>query len=149
MRPVLTYRIGSSYFFGNCEGYKEKDRDELCIMDTFRIERTNVLNLKRGKGDVFFYRDMDKEGFISDALESGVPMRAGKFLVREFAEHLGMDMGDLRKLDRLFNSMDDKHTYEKIIYEAYLANDGFYLTEDQLAEAYGEYRKKRPDIYGQ
>lgn len=149
MKPILTYKIGSSYFFKNYEDYKEKDQDELCIMDRFPFPRTNVLNMKKDNKDVFFYRDMDKEGFIADTLKSGVPMRAGKFLVKEFAEHLGMDTEDLRRLDSLFNSMDDKHTYEKIIYEAYLSNGGFWLTDEQRDEAYAEYKRKRPETYGE
>ena len=149
MKPIKTFTIGSSCFFkGYYPDYIEKDRDQIQIMDNFPL-KTNVLNLKDGKKDVFFYRDMDKEGFIADTLKSGVPMRAGKFLVREFAEHLGMDAGDLRRLDSLFNSMDDKHTYEKIIYEAYLSNGGFWLTDGQRDEAYDEYRRKRPEIYGE
>ena len=147
MKPILTYKIGSSYFFKNYEDYIEKDQDELCIMDRFPFPGTNVLNMKKDGKDVFFYRDMDKGEFIMDALKSGVPMRAGKFLVKEFAEHLGMDTEDLRRLDSLFSSMDDKHTYERLIYEAYVKNGGFWLTDEQRDEAYEEYKRKRPETY--
>ena len=150
MKPIKIFKIGSSCFFKeHYPDYVEKDLDELQIMDSF-VPGTNVLNLKdKGTGkDVFFWRNMDKDGFINDCLESKVPMRAGKFLIKEFAEYIDLTINDLRKLDSSFKTIDDKHTYEKIIYEAYLKNNGFYLTDEQRDRAYKEYKRKRPEIYG-
>jgi hypothetical protein len=39
--------------------------------------------------------------------------------------------------------MDEKHSYEKIIYNAYLENGAFFITKKQLNEAYEEYKKYR------
>ena len=148
MRPIKTFRIGSSVFFKDYfPRYVEKDTDELNIMDTF-IPKGNVVNLKDGTKDVFFFRDMDKDGFIDDALSCKVPMRAGKFLVPEFAEYLGMTVDDLTLLSRLFYSMDDRHTYERIIYESYMENGNFTLTDEQRERAFSEYMRKRPETYG-
>ena len=98
--------------------------------------------------DIFLFRDMDKDGFIEDAIKSGVPMRAGKFLNKEFSQdHLNMTVQDLKTLDSVFKSMDGKHSYETVIYEAYIANNGFYLTKEQLDAAYAEYKRKRPEKY--
>ena len=36
-----------------------------------------------------------------------------------------------------------KHLYEKIIYDSYVTNDGFYLTDEQLNDSYKEYLKYR------
>lgn len=148
MKPIKTFKIGSRYFFGDFEDYKQKDCDELCIMDRFPFPKTNVLNMKKDDKDVFFFRDMDKDAFIEDTIESGVPMRAGKFLNKEFAEdHLKMTIDDLKALETIFENMDEKHTYEKIIYDAYVANGGFWLTDEQRAAAYEDYKKKRPGLY--
>jgi hypothetical protein len=148
MKPILTYKIGSSYFFKNYEDYLQKDNDELCIMDSFPdFIKTNVLNMKKDGDDVFFYRDMGKDEFLKETLESGVPMKVGKFLIPEFSEHLGVTIEDLKILESLFDSLDDKHSYEKIIYNAYLENGGFWLTKEQLDNAYSDYKKKRPDRY--
>lgn len=148
MKPILTYKIGSSYFFKNYEDYLQKDNDELCIMDRFPdFIKTNVLNMKKDGDDVFFYRDMGKDEFLKETLESGVPMKVGKFLIPEFSEHLGVTIEDLKILESLFDSLDEKHSYEKIIYNAYLKNGGFWLTKEQLDKAYYEYRRTRPDRY--
>lgn len=149
MKPIAAYEIGSSYFFKGYEDYHQKDNDELCIMDSFPgfIKNTNVLNMKKDGNDVFFYRDMEKEEFLEETLESGVPMKVGKFLIPEFSEHLGVTIEDLKILESLFDSLDEKHSYEKIIYNAYLENGGFWLTKEQLDIAYSDYKKKRPDRY--
>lgn len=143
MRPIKTFNIGSQVFFKDFPDYFSHDIDELCIMDRFPIKGTNVLNMKKDEKDVFFFRDMKKEEFIEDALKSLVPMRAGKFLIPDFAEYLGMTIEDLRKLDSLFSEMDEKHEYEKIIYESYIENNGFYLTSEQKNKAYKVYKEKR------
>ena len=142
MKPIKTFIIGSRTFFMEMEGYVPKDYDELNIMDRFPF-KGNVLNMKMNGKDVFFFRDMDKEGFIKDTLECGVPMRVGKFLVPEFAEYLGMTIADLKRLSPVIENIDEKHHYEKAIYDAYLENQAFYLNEKQRAEAYKEYLKKK------
>ena len=149
MKPILSYEIGSSYFFKGYEDYKQKDSDELCIMDKFPefIKNTNVLNMKKDGDDVFFYRDMGKDEFLKETLESKTPMKVGKFLIPEFSEHLGVTIEDLKILESLFDSLDEKHSYEKIIYNSYLENGGFWLTKEQLDVAYSDYKKKRPDRY--
>ena len=146
MKPIKTFKIGSSYFFGCFDDYIVKDLDEINIMDEFLV-KPNSLVLRKGDRDVFFYRNMDKEGFIEDTLSSCVPMRPGKFLVREFADYIGFTIEDLKKLKEVFDRIDDKHTYEKVIYDAYMENNGFYLTEGQLDSAYAEYKRKRPEKY--
>ena len=146
MKPIKTFKMGSSYFFDGFEDYIQKDVDEINIMDEF-LAKSNSLVLRKGTRDVFFYRNMDKDGFIEDTLSSNVPMRAGKFLVREFAYYIGFTIDDLKKLKRVFENMDDKHTYEKVIFDAYIENNGVYLTEEQLNAAYVEYKSKRPEKY--
>lgn len=143
MRVLREYLIGSRYFFGDYPDYGGKDNDRLCVMEGFPDIRGNVLNLKKDGDDIFLYRDMDKEGFITDTIGSGVPMRAGKFLIPEFCESISFTINDLRRLDKVFGEMDEKHSYERVIYEAYLVNGGFFLTEDQRDRAYRGYKAKR------
>lgn len=142
MKPVKTFIIGSRRFFENYPDYVTKDEDELCVMDNFPLPG-NVLNLKKDGKDVFFYRDMDKEGFIRDTIDSKVPMRVGKFLIPEFCESIGFTVDDFARLDGLFNQLDSKHLYERLIRDAYIENGGFFLTDGQRDAAYREYRRSR------
>ena len=43
----------------------------------------------------------------------------------------------------LFDSIDEKHTYEKIIAESYIENNGFFLTKEQRDRAYDDYKRAR------
>ena len=144
MKEKKHFIIGSKYFFGKFDDYVPKDNDILVIMDKWKIKNTNVLNLKDKKGnDVFFYKDMNKEDFIKDTLESGVPMRCGKFLIKEFNEYIGFTVDDLKKLDEMFQHMDEKHLYEKYIYECFIKNNNFELNSEQLSKTFDIYKKNK------
>lgn len=143
MKPIVEFKIGSSVFFSDYEDYTAKDNDKLCIMDNFPIKDTNVLNLKQNGDDVFFYKNMSKDEFIKDTIDSKVPMRVGKFLSPEFCKYIGFEISDYAKLNEVFNNLDDRHQYEKIIRDAYIENNSFTLTDEQRLKAYEEYKGKR------
>lgn len=61
MKPIKTFKIGSSVFFEGLPEYNSKDTDELCIMDEFPLTGNALhANGLHGK-DVFFYRNMNSE----------------------------------------------------------------------------------------
>ena len=135
--------MGSSYFFNKYEDYHSKDYDDLCIMDTFNFPGRRVMNMKIKGNDVFMFRDMDKQGFLDDIKETGVYMKAGKFLIPEFNEYIGFTIDDLKSIMDYFDKMDWNHKYEKVIAESYIENGGFFLTDEQRDKAYGVYKKTR------
>ena len=134
--------MGSSYFFSRYEDFHSKDYDDLCIMDKF-IFPGRVMNMKLKDKDVFMFRNMDKQGFIDDVKETGVYMKLGKFLIPEFNEYIGFTIEDLKELRPLFENLDKKHQYEKIIADAYIKNNEFALNGRQRSVAYAEYKKSR------
>ena len=142
MKPVRQFKIGSSYFFDGYDDFISKDYDDLCIMDEF-VFPGRVMNMKVKGRDVFMFRDMDKQGFLDDVSESEVYMKVGKFLIPEFNEYIGFTIEDLKSIMGFFDKLDEKHTYEKVIAESYIKNGGFFLTDDQRASAYGEYKMAR------
>ena len=107
MKVIYKFEIGSKYFFKDFDDFNTKDNDVLCIVDHFINTRkpTNVLNFRLKGEDVFFFRNMDKEEFIYDTLESNVPMRAGKFLIPEFCQHIGFTIDDLQRLQGVFENI--------------------------------------------
>lgn len=136
-------KIGSSVFFGDIDGYQPKDMDEMILLDEWLPKNHNVLNFRKGKKDVFLWSPLTKEEFIEDTLSCGVPMRVGKFLVPEFCEHIGFTVNELKIFDDLFKNLDDKHKYEELIYNSYINNKAFYLTEEQKYKCYEMYKKYR------
>ena len=140
MKSIKQFKIGSSVFFNSFDDFCSSDNDELHIMDSFITSKTNVLNLKSEDKDIFFYRNMSKDEFIIDAIESNVPMRVGKFLVPEFCEYIGFTIQDYEQLEDMFNNLDTKHRYEKSIRDAYIQNNAFILTDEQRLSIYEEYK---------
>ena len=86
---------------------------------------------------------MHAKRFIDTTLRRNIPMEIGKFLVPEFNKEIGFTIEHLKQLEPLVNKLNDDHKYEKIIYDAYLSNNDFYLTDEQLQDAYNEYLKYR------
>lgn len=140
MKIIKKFKIGSSVFFKNIENFISKDIDKLFIIDS---NLPDILNMKDNNIDIFFCPNFTKEQFIENTINSDVAMRVGKFLIPEFSNYIGFTINDLHLLSDLFNKLDDKHKYEIIIKNAYLKNNSFTLTDEQLNEAYKEYKKYR------
>lgn len=142
MKTLKEINIGSRVFFDKFPDFESKDKDVVLVMDHLVGDKV-CLNAKIKGSDLFLYKQMPKQEWIKTTVESGVPMKAGKFLVPEFCKYIGFTVEDLDKLEEMFYSIDDKHKYETIIYESYKENNGFFLTDEQLERAYAEYKKSR------
>jgi len=142
-----TILVGSRAFFGQMDGYKSKDVDYVMLTD----EPKGFGNVRQTSGGgycLFEWRKMTAQEFVDYTLRSGGPkMQAGKFLVKEFADEVGFTLEHLKQLESVFDGLDGKHQYEKIIYDAYVANGGYMLTDEQLAAAYESYKAARPGDY--
>jgi len=143
MKPIKTFRIGSEAFFSGMPDFTPKDIDELCIIDEFTLKGNSIHARGLHGKDVFFFRNMSKEEYIADLRSSSLTMCIGKFLIPEFAEYIGFTIEDLKGLKDIINRIDEKHEYEKIIYDAYIENDAFTLTEEQRQKAFENYKEKR------
>lgn len=133
--------MGSNYFFNQYNDFKTKDIDKIELVETTEFKDKRII---RGQGkDYFYLRKKPKEQLIKDALNSESALVIGKFLIPEFNEQIGFGIEDLPKLQPLINKLDIKHKYEKIIYEAYLENHGFTLTQRQRDAAYASYKEAR------
>ena len=136
--------MGSSYFFDRYDDYKIKDNDELHIVDEFIFPNRVCMNMKLfDVNDIFIFKNTDKQEYINDVYESGVNMKVGKFLIPEFNKYINFTIDDLKSLQPMFDNMDEKHTYERVIFESYLKNGDFFLTDEQRMEAYKEYKRSR------
>lgn len=133
--------IGSRYFFGKYRDFHSHDTDYIDIIDTNEFSEKRTI---RGQGkDYFILKKKPKECLIQDALKSELPMVVGKFLVPEFNKLIGFTIVDLPKLLPQFEKLDEKHQYEKIIYDAYIENNSFTLTDEQRDAAYASYKETR------
>lgn len=134
--------VGSNAFFKNIKGFTSKDVDILELIDK-PIGFKTFRQIKFPNKCVFQWKRMSPQEFINETIKNNVPMEIGKFLVPEFNNEIGFTIEHLRQLELLANNLDDKHLYEKIIYNSYIENNSFILTYAQLQKAYEEYLKYR------
>lgn len=142
----MKHLMGSNYFFGNFSDFKVHDTDYIELTDNPDVKRKLVI---RGQGmDYIQLRRKPKDILIQEALAENFPLALGKFLIPEFDQEINFNLNDLLLLTPMVKDLDAKHQYEKIIFEAYLENKSFTLTEEQLEEAYAVYKEARKDSIG-
>lgn len=143
MEIVKKFKMGSSVFFESFDGFKSKDTDWLCLVKNY-IGGNKAMRMNIKGDDIVMYRhDFTKGDFINEALSSGISLKLGKFLVKEFIDYFDVTIDDLKSLEGLISKLDGLHHYEKIIYDAYISNGKFELSKSQLDEAYADYVSKR------
>lgn len=86
---------------------------------------------------------MSLDEFIDITLQRNFPMEVGKFLVPDFIKELNVTIKDIKRLKPLIENLDEKHLYEKVIYDSYIENNDFFLTDEHLNKAYEIYLKYR------
>ena len=140
--------MGSSYFFGQYDDYKIKDLDYIILVDKpedFKnVKNVRIKNMS-GHFDIFYWRRMTPNEWIKYQFDNCKenPMSCGKFLIPEFCKEIGFTIDNLKELEYFFNNMDQKHSYEKMIYDAYITNNDFVLSNEQRLEIYNKYKKDR------
>lgn len=136
--------IGSKYFFSCYEDFEPHDIDELEIIETNEFNQVRQLT---GQGKCLFQmkKHSSKNDYIEWAIQSPLGMVVGKFLVPEFCEAIGFTVEDLPRLRVLIDKLDKKHKYEEIIYNSYIENGSFTLTDEQRDRAYASYKATRAE----
>ena len=140
------YIVGSNAFFAGMEGFSPKDNDCLILVDDASecgIPITTHSEMRLKGNCYFFYKRLPKDEMIDNCIKSKDSIVVGKFLVPSVARDLGLTINDLRRLEDTVMSLDEAHTYEKIIFRAYLENKDFVLTEEQRREAFNTYSNNR------
>ena len=134
--------VGSNYFFKDCEGYKTTDMDYIVMVEKLPV---SLLSTKRASGeDIAFVKRRAPERFVYEALNTKTPpILYGKFLVPEFNAEIGFTIDHLKQMEPVFDKMDEKHKYLKSIFNSYIENGEFVLTDEQRRAAYEEYKKER------
>lgn len=134
--------VGSNVFFKDIEGFTSKDIDILEFVDD-PTDFKNVRQFKFPNKCVFQWRKMPIDELIDMTVSRNFPMEIGKFLVPEFIKEFKLSIDDLKRLEPIIAKLDDKHKYEEVIYNSYIKNNAFYLTDKQLKNAYEIYLKYR------
>lgn len=134
--------VGSNAFFKKFKDFEPHDLDTLELIDNptkFKINRQIRLN----GNCILQWKRMSAREFVDYHKNCKAGLFIGKFLVPEFIKEIDLTIDLLKELEFMISLLDDKHLYEKVIYDAYIKNNDFILTEEQLLEAYKIYKKFR------
>ena len=140
------YIVGSNAFFAGMGDFVPKDNDRLILVDDASecgLPITTHSEMRLKGNCYFFYKRLPKDKMINNCIKSKDPIVVGKFLVPSVARDLGLTIDDLRRLEDTVSSLDKAHTYEKVIFYAYLENNDFILTDKQREEAFRIYNNSR------
>lgn len=133
--------IGSGVFFSKFPDYTPGVSNMLYIDDDPDYEYET--NYMENGVHVLRWRNLPKDQLIAYHKDCYKGRYIGKFLVPEYIEYVGITLDDLKELHHLVNFLDERHIYEKLIYDFYIENNGFFLTDKQLEEVYEEYKNER------
>lgn len=135
---------GSRAFFSGLEGFHPHDMDVVVMVEKedvkFEYLRQSAI---QGYKCVFEVVRRPKQEIIDFAIKNCPPMVLCRFLTPDFAKEIGLEINDLMQLKSMYDSMDEKHKYLNKIFDAYIANKDFFLTDEQRQEAFKEYQKER------
>ena len=134
--------VGSNVFFKDIEGFTSKDIDILEFVDN-PTDFKNVRQFKFPDKCVFQWRKMPINELIDITLSRNFPMEIGKFLVPEFIKEFKLSIDDLKRLKPIITKLDDKHKYDEVIYNPYIENNDFILTDKQRQNAFETYTMYR------
>lgn len=142
MVVIKTYITGSNYFFAGLDDFKSKDCDYLHIVDEapFKYFRQS----KDLNGNCHFEWVMMNKVDLITYHYSITPMAIIKFLNPDFCDFLDIDFSDLSGLmSDMCQKLDNEHKYAAIIWNAYINNNDFTLTNEHRDAAFNEYKKYR------
>lgn len=139
VKTTKKIQVGSNVFFSKFKDYKVHDVDYICRLDK-PIFGKQIFTIKNNKLDYILIYWENKEDLVEQIKD---PMQAGKFLIPEFVNYVGFTIEDLKKLKNHFTNLDEKHHYQLLIFNAYINNNDFVLTEEQLKTIYTDYKKVR------
>lgn len=140
-REIVT---GSRAFFTGMHNFAPKDCDIILIVQPGETSGYQWMRqTSNGSTDVFEIVLRPKEELIAHALKKSVPMAIGRLLTPEFANLIGLSVSDLKVLRPMRERLDVKHEYVGLIYDAYIANGSFTLTDNQRSLCYESYMASR------
>lgn len=135
-------QVGSSAFFSQYEDFKPSDNDFVEFHDDAEVD---FWVTDEDGEHIFHFRNMEKIEFIKFEFNrsKNLPLVVSKFIVPEIIEYLGITIEDLITFIGVFDGISKKHKYVKFIFECYLKNGDFTLTNEQRDEAYYMYKVVR------
>lgn len=135
---------GSRAFFNGIDGFVPNDNDVLTFVDSTDVNYKFIKQAVKDDEDVFEIVYRPKIELINNFIKFGGPSSICTFLLPEVVELLNLNIEDLHILKPLRDQLNgSKHEYLGLIYDSYIENNAFTLTDEQLQNAYKSYVETR------
>lgn len=142
MKKIIT---GSQAFFSGLPDFTPKDTDFVVMVNRKDVAFNWMRQTSNGSTDIFEIVRRPKAELITHAVEKAKPMAIARFLTPAFADEIGFKPSDLWLLKPMRDALDKKHEYLGIIYDAYVENGSFSLSDEQRLSAFESYKLARPE----
>lgn len=135
-------QVGSRTFFNNYEDFQPTDND---FVQFHEDETTDFWVTVENDEHIFNFRSMEKDEFIKYEYERSLtmPLAVCKFLVPELTSLFNIQVDELPIFEPQLKNISSKHQYMLYIYNCYLENGNFTLTDEQRLHAYEMYKERR------
>lgn len=135
----MRIRVGSNYFFSCYENFKSKDIDEIEIIPEDADVDFNFLRYTHSTAHCLFEikkSDKYKDWVLGNARNN---LHIASFFIPEFCKEMGYTLKDLSDVSVRLSQLSPNHQYYRAIYNAYIENGSFTLTDEQRDAAYKIY----------
>lgn len=140
---------GSFYFFKDMPDYQLHDLDYIVITDEMFKDYHHIYLIEDGIGkDYFYWKKNTPEWHVKSLLaENAFALDVARVLIPSVAKELGFTIEHLKQVESALNKLEgqfeNKYNYYKIIFNSYIENNAFTLTDKQREEAYKVYKEAR------
>lgn len=144
------YLTGSRIFFEGLPGFQPHDRDYCELWDDMDCMYKKDLD---APWDVWCWRRATPDEYVDFILtnevvqDGAIPWHICQFLTPDFCKDVGFTTAHLERLRPVAEKLYGKHIYLRMIFDAFVSNGGFFLTDGQRTVIYNEYKEKRKYDY--
>ena len=135
-------QVGSRAFFSDYEDFQPADND---ILELNSEQYEDYYSTRENDVHIFHYKYTNKEQFLEFEFKhiEESPLAVCAFVVPEVAEFLELTLEELFMFEYYFKKINRRHLYVKYIYDCYMENRAFSLTQEQKDFAYNLYNENR------
>lgn len=139
---IKKFLTGSRLYFTGLDGFNPHDTDYILIVDDLNVFKKHTSN---NCTCYFIYRLSTVKNTVSYLIAKNSPLGCASLLQPEFANYIGLTIEKLsdNNLCKLFKQMPLKYQYLNFIYNSYIENNGFFITEEQRLKAFELYKNSR------
>jgi len=141
------FLAGSNYFFKQYTDYQKHDIDYIVLNDDMPLDYWHFYDDIQ-QIDWFYWKINTPKWHIEYLLKpNSFALDVAHLLIPEVAHDLGITIKDLDRLqpiiEQIVPQVGPEYHYYELIYQFYLQNNGFWLTQEQLDTVYNDYKKYR------